>query len=178
VRDVGQLTGPSIFVGIPKIAQKKMNESELELHSIRINETTPTSYRMTIDSTIRTDGKIHAKIDGFTASMYLEDTDDKTPFTAIDFPPTTADKESKVQVSQHIDITNMDAFTKFNTWLLANETLRVTIVGETKVHVKGLSKGYKVNYKKTKELKGRHHQENLLFRFPNLLTQTCRPPRF
>jgi hypothetical protein len=143
-----------IFVAVPKIAQHKVNESDLEIDSIVISQTHPNSYQLTVNSTIKTDGSISAKIDGFEASMYLEDTEDQTPFTTINFPKTTAAKEQHVSVSQHIDISNLAAFTQFNTWLLANETLRLTVTGDTHVHVKGLSKAYGVNYKKTVELKG------------------------
>lgn len=143
-----------IFVAVPKIAQSKMNSSELSIESIQISETEPKQYRMQVESTIRTDGKIHATVDGFRGVMYLEETEDHTPFATIDFPQTTAEKESKVSVNQIVKVENMDAFTQFNTWLLANETLKMTIEGDTKVHVKGLSKAYGVNFKKTVDLKG------------------------
>jgi len=145
---------PSIFVAIPKMAQSKMNDSELTINSIVISDTEPTQYRMAVDSTIRTDGKIHAKIDGFKGVMYLEDLEGHPPFATIDFPETESVKESNVKVDQIVKVEDMGAFTTFNTWLLANESLRMTIEGDTKVHVKGLSKAYGVTFKKTVELKG------------------------
>jgi hypothetical protein len=131
-----------------------MNDSELTINSILISETEPTQYRMKVDSTIRTDGKIHAKVDSFKGVMYLEDVEGHPPFATIDFPETTSEKESSVEVNQIVKVDDMDAFTTFNTWLLANETLKMTIEGDTKVHVKGLSKAYGVKFKKTVELKG------------------------
>lgn len=143
-----------IFVAIPKIAQNKMNESELIINSIDISDTQPTQYRMAVDSTIKTDGKIHATVDGFKGVMYLEDLEGHPPFATIDFPETTSEKESNVKVDQIVKVEDMDAFTTFNTWLLANETLRLTIEGDTAVHVRGLSKSYGVTFKKTVDLKG------------------------
>lgn len=143
-----------IFVAVPKIAQKKLDESELSIDSIVISETQPDKYRMSVNSTIRTDGKVHAEIDGFEGAMYLEDLEGHAPFAYIDFPPTSSAKVSTVNISQMIDIRDMTEFTRFNTWLLANETLRMTVEGDTKVHVKGLSKAYGVTFKKTVELKG------------------------
>jgi hypothetical protein len=110
---------------------------------------------MQVDSTIKTDGKVHATVKGFRGVMYLEDLEGHTPFASIDFPETTSAKESSVKVDQVVKVDNMDAFTTFNTWLLSNETLRMTIEGDTKVHVRGLSKEYGVTFKKTVDLKGR-----------------------
>jgi hypothetical protein len=143
-----------IFVGVPKIAQGKLDDAELTIDSIIISETEPNTYNMAVNSTIRTDGKTHATISPFTGVMYLEDFEPHTPFASVDFPETSSAKEQFVNVSQAVEITNMEAFTTFNTWLLANETLRLTIEGDTSVKVKGISKKFGVTFKKTVELKG------------------------
>jgi hypothetical protein len=136
-----------------------MDASELRVDSILISDTKSNSYQMSVDSTILTDGKIHATIDGFNGQMYLEDLQPHTPFATINFPETTSEKISTVKVSEHVDISNMEGFTTFNTWLLNNETLRLTITGDTHVHVKGLSRAYGVTFRKTVQLKG---ETNLL----------------
>lgn len=143
-----------IFVGVPKIAQKKLDQAELTIDSIIISDTRPTKYNMAVNSTIRTDGKTHATISAFTGVMYLEDLEPHTPFASVEFPETTSDALQVVNVSQIVEIPNMEAFTTFNTWLLANETLRMTIEGDTHVKVKGIAKKYGVTFKKTVELKG------------------------
>ncbi|PKS06539.1 hypothetical protein jhhlp_007287 [Lomentospora prolificans] len=143
-----------IFVGVPKIAQKKLDEAELTIDSIIISSTEPKQYNMAVNSTIRTDGKTHATIAPFTGVMYLEDLEPHTPFASVEFPETTSEKLQVVNVSQIVEVTNMDAFTTFNTWLLANETLRMTIEGDTSVKVKGISKNFGVTFKKTVDLKG------------------------
>jgi len=109
---------------------------------------------MAVNSTIRTDGKTHATISPFTGVMYLEDLEPHTPFASVNFPETTSEKEQIVKVDQLVEVTNMDAYTTFNTWLLLNETLRLTIEGDTHVKVKGISKKFGVTFKKTVELKG------------------------
>ncbi|SPN96769.1 uncharacterized protein DNG_00289 [Cephalotrichum gorgonifer] len=143
-----------LFVGVPKIAQKKINEAKLNIDGIIVSETEPNKYRMSVNSSITTDGSVHADIDGFVGNMYLEDLEPHTPFAALNFPATTSQKFTEVNVSQIVDVANMDAFTTFNTWLLANESLKLTIEGDTHVRVKGLSKKYGVTFKKTIELKG------------------------
>lgn len=109
---------------------------------------------MAVNSTITTDGSTHAEIDAFTGVMYLEDLEPHEAFASIDFPETTSAKLTTVNVSQTVEVTNMEAFITFNTWLLANESLRLTVEGDTKVHVKGISRGFGVTFKKTVDLKG------------------------
>lgn len=139
---------------MPKIAQGKINDAKLNIDSIIISKTEAESYNMAVNSTITTDGSVHAEIDGFTGIMYLEDLEPHEHFASIDFPATTSEKLTTVNVSQPVQVTNMEAFTTFNTWLLANESLKLTIEGPTKVHVKGLSKAFGVTFKKTVDLKG------------------------
>lgn len=143
-----------IFVGIPKIAQGKIDDAKLTIDSIIISKPESESYNMAVNSTITTDGSVHAEIDGFTGVMYLEDLEAHEPFASIDFPETTSAKLTTVNVSQTVEVTNMEAFTTFNTWLLANESLKLTIEGDTNVHLKGISRGFGVTFKKTVDLKG------------------------
>lgn len=142
----------SIFVGVPKIAQSKINDAELEIQGVNIIDTTSDSYTMEINSTIETDGGIHADVDGFKGDLYLEDLEPHTPFATIDFPDTTADKHQVVNVTQEIKITNMDAFIDYNVWFVNNKTLKLTVEGKTKVKPSGLSRKYSVNFKKTLEV--------------------------
>jgi Protein of unknown function (DUF3712) len=144
----------SILVAIPHIAQQKINEATLSIEGISILQTQTTSYQLGINSTIRSDGSIHATIKSFNGSMYLEDLQPHTPFSTVLFPESTSDAVVTVNVSQHMDVTNLDAFTTFNTWLLNNETLRVTISGDTFVRVSGIARDYPVTFTKTVTLNG------------------------
>lgn len=109
---------------------------------------------MAINSTLRADDSIHAVIDPFEGVMYLEDWAPQTPFARLQFPQTTSATESAVNLTQFIDILDMNAFTVFNTWVLVNETLRVSVEGDTHIKVTGISRKYKVHFKKVVELKG------------------------
>lgn len=131
-----------------------MNEAKLDIQGVNILNTQPDSYTMEVNSTITTDGSIHADIDGFTGQMYLEDLEGHKPFASLEFPPTTAAKNQEVNVSQEVTITDMDAFRTFNIWFANNETLKITIEGETKVKPSGLDRKYDVDFKKTLEVKG------------------------
>lgn len=109
---------------------------------------------MAINSTLRADDSIHAVIDPFEGVMYLEDWEPQTPFARLRFPQTTSASQSAVNLTQFIDILDMNAFTVFNTWVLVNETLRVSVEGDTHLKVNGISRKYPVHFKKVVELKG------------------------
>jgi hypothetical protein len=144
----------SIFVAVPKIAQNKVNDAELTIESIVASNTQADNFTMSVNSTIRLGSYTAATIEGFEGVMYLEDAEDKTPFARLNFPQTTGDKLQVVNISQFTPIVDKAAFTRFNTALLLNETIRVTVQGDTKIHVKGLSKAYGINFKKIVTLQG------------------------
>ncbi|KAM5356003.1 hypothetical protein ACJ41O_002649 [Fusarium nematophilum] len=146
-----------LLVAVPKIAQDKVNHAKLEIQGVNILETEGDSYLMEINSTITTDGKIKAKIDSFEGVMYLEDTEDQTPFASLEFPETNGNKHQLVNVSQRVEITDLAAFTRFNIWFHNNETVRVTVSGRTKVKPSGLTRKYGVDFIKTVTLNGLNH---------------------
>ncbi|AEO54476.1 hypothetical protein MYCTH_2297089 [Thermothelomyces thermophilus ATCC 42464] len=143
-----------LLVGVPKIAQNKLDDAELILDGIVVTNTQGQNFSMSINSTIKSDGSVHAKIDGFQGVMYLEDHEPHTPFAKIDFPETTSDALQTVNVTQFVPIENLEALTRFNTWLLVNDSLRVTVEGDTHVHVRGISRSYAVTFKKTITIPG------------------------
>ncbi|KAF4462498.1 hypothetical protein FALBO_10689 [Fusarium albosuccineum] len=146
-----------IFVAVPKIAQDKMNKAKLEIQGVNVLDAHSDSYLMEINSTITTDGKIHAKVDPFEGEMYLEDWPAHAAFATLRFPETNANKHQVVNVSQQVEITDLEEFTRFNIWFHNNETVRVTIKGRTKVKPSGLTRKYGVDFKKTVTLNGLNH---------------------
>ncbi|KAG7121221.1 hypothetical protein HYQ44_004101 [Verticillium longisporum] len=150
-----------IFVAIPKIAQNKLDHAELTVDGIIVTKTEEDKFNMAINSTIRSKGGVKAKIAPFAAVMYLEDIESHIPFVHLDFPETESVKIQTVNTTQEVTIPDMDAFTTFSTWLLGNETLRVTVEGKTHVKVNGISRKYGVTFKKTMELTGLNHFKGL-----------------
>jgi hypothetical protein len=109
---------------------------------------------LAINSTITSDGSVHATVRAFTGVMYLEDLLPHTPFSTVEFPETSSDALQSVNVSQAVNLSNSPLFTTFNTWLLNNETLRVTITGDTAIRVRGIARDYPVTFRKTITLNG------------------------
>lgn len=109
---------------------------------------------MSINSTIRSDSSIGAVIDPFDGVMYLEDWPPRTPFARVSFPRTTSASVTTVNVTQFTEVLDRRAFEVFNTWFLVNETLNVSVEGDTHVRVSGISRKYPVKFKKTVNMPG------------------------
>lgn len=139
----------SIFVAVPKIAQQRINDAKLTIQGINLSQTQSTNYTLSINSTIEADDSISATIDAFEGVMYLEDWEPQTPFARIQFPQTTSASQTVVNITQFTEVLDMNAFTVFNTWFLVNESINVSVEGDTQLQVKGLNRKYDVHFKKT-----------------------------
>lgn len=143
-----------IFVGVKNIAQAKINDADLRIQSVNILNSEPNKFLMEINSTISTDGTVKADIDPFIGNLTLRDIPDAKPFVQLNFPKTNANKFQTVNISQTVEISDMEAFAQFNKYFFQNETLRVAIDGKTKVQPAGLSKKYDVDFHKVVTFKG------------------------
>ncbi|CAN8098589.1 unnamed protein product [Discula destructiva] len=141
-----------IFVAIPKIAQSRVNSAKLTIQGISLSQTQATNFTIAINSTIEADDSIHAIIDPFEGVMYLEDWPPQTPFARIQFPSVTSAPMTAVNISQFTQILDMNAFTIFNEYFIVNETIRVTVEGDSHLQISGLNKKYPVHFKKTIEM--------------------------
>lgn len=148
------LTRNSLLVAVPKIAQQKLDEAELIVDGITVTDATPTRMIMSINSTIKSDGKVHAKIAPFEGVMYLTDLEPHTPFARINFPETTSAALQTVNVIQVLTIEDVAALSTFNKWLTLNESVRVTVEGDTTVRVSGIPRNYPVTFRQTVTLAG------------------------
>ncbi|ROW00378.1 hypothetical protein VMCG_07266 [Cytospora schulzeri] len=143
-----------IFVGIPRIAQSRINGAKLTIQGISLSQTQADNFTMSINSTIKTDSPTDAVIDAFDGVMYLEDWEPQTPFARLSFPQTTGASLTTVNLTQFTEVLDHHAFDVFNTWFLVNETLNVSVEGDTHVRVSGISKKFPVNFKKTVNMPG------------------------
>jgi hypothetical protein len=141
------------LVAIPRTIQGKIDDAVVTVQGISVTQPKANSVHMEMNSTITSGGGVSATIESFNASLYLEDKAGHPVFAYIQMPETTADKVVTANISQTLNIYDAQAYADYNTWYLINETFRVTIDGETYVHVKGLKKT-KVNFHKTVTLTG------------------------
>ncbi|KYK55602.1 hypothetical protein DCS_07565 [Drechmeria coniospora] len=143
-----------IFVAVPKIAQAKVNDAELEIQGVNVLDTKPDSYLMQINSTIKTDGKVKADIDPFVGNLYLEDVPNAPAFATLDFPATNGDEHQIVNVSQVVRITDEKAFEQFNIDFFQRKNLTIRIQGNTQIQPKGLNRKSSVEFKKVLTVNG------------------------
>ncbi|UNI21077.1 hypothetical protein JDV02_007097 [Purpureocillium takamizusanense] len=144
----------SIFVGVPKIGQSKVNAAKLDIQGVNVLDAAPDQYLMQINSTIETDGTVHADIDPFEGKMYLDDVDNAPAFATVQFPPTNANKHQDVNISQTVKIDDLEAFKQFNIAFFQKQNLTVRISGKTKLQPAGLSRKYDVDFTKYQTLNG------------------------
>ncbi|PHH68545.1 hypothetical protein CDD80_7438 [Ophiocordyceps camponoti-rufipedis] len=135
-----------IFVAVPNLAQKKMDAAILEIQGVAVRDTRRDGYRMEINSTMETDGSMHADIDAFKADLALTDVEDGTNpvFASLSFKQTPVEKLIKVNISEDAIITNRAGFTRFNTLMYQRESVHVIIRGETHIQPAGLNRKYSV----------------------------------
>ncbi|KAF4581123.1 hypothetical protein GQ602_007260 [Ophiocordyceps camponoti-floridani] len=145
-----------IFVAVPKIAQKKMDAAVLDIQGVAVRDTKPDGYRMDVNSTMETDGSMHADIDEFRADLVLTDVKDGLDpvFASLTFKKTPVEKLIKVNVSEEANITNRAGFTMFNTLMYQRESVRVIVRGETRIKPAGLNRKYSVKLFRNYVFKG------------------------
>lgn len=139
----------SIFVAIPKIAQSRVNGATLKIQGIQLSQTQADNYTLAINATIQADDSIHAVIDAFDGVMYLEDWPPQTPFARIAFPSVTSAAMTAINISQFTEILDLNAFTVFNEYFLVNESINVSVEGDSMIKVAGVNRKYPVTFKKT-----------------------------
>jgi hypothetical protein len=157
-----------LLVAVPSIAQKKLNAAKLTIDGITVTNTQTDSLVMAINSTIRADDSVHATIDAFEGTMYLADVDPPLAFAKINFPKTSSTAVQAVNVSQEIQIADVGAFTTFNKHLLAMESVKVQVKGDTHIHVNGISRAYSATFDKTVTLKGLNNFAGLAISDPQI----------
>ncbi|EFW99416.1 hypothetical protein CMQ_7784 [Grosmannia clavigera kw1407] len=143
----------TIFVGIKHLAQSQLNKATLAIQGITVTNSTTESFHMAINSTIK-GTKTKATVHSFVGAMYLEDEPGHVPFAHINFPETKNKPMQSVNISQLVPIENLAALTTFNSWILANESVRVTVDGNTTINVPGISHKYHVHFHKILTLTG------------------------
>ncbi|KAI0466462.1 hypothetical protein F4859DRAFT_302333 [Xylaria cf. heliscus] len=160
---------PSVLlVAVPKLAQQRLNDAKLTIDGITVTNTQTGSFVMGINSTINADDSVHATIDAFEGTMYLADVDPPLAIAQINFPQTTSASVQAVNVTQEIQISDLDAFTTFNKALLSNESVNVQVKGDTYIHVSGISRAYPVTFDKTVTLKGLNNFDGLSISDPTI----------
>ncbi|KAI9804024.1 MAG: hypothetical protein M1833_000305 [Piccolia ochrophora] len=145
---------PLIYVGFPRIAQKGVNDSGLEIRSMAITDPTSDSIHFRQEAILTSDSTYHPTLDGFNASVSLADSGaDGAPFVYLMLPPVAATEEATIMVDQDVSISNLDGFTDYSVKVMNEKEFDIVIRGRTGLKQTGLKK-IQVDYDKTVTIKG------------------------
>lgn len=142
-----------IFGIIPRVAQDKVNDAGLNLHSLEIRSPTPNDFRLSLNSSVHIGHGISTKatLDPMVASLYIQDK--KKPFMKLQVPKVHG--EGDVPIGQTDVLTTIDdveAMDEFASALMKNVTLKYKIYGRTKLWLAKIHT--MVNYNQKIEMAG------------------------
>ena len=133
-----------------------MNKSTLDVQSLNISDPTPNSFHIHQVTVTSSSSSYHPNLDAFNASLSLAGS---VPYAQILIPPVHATKEATAVVDQTVQITDIGAFTAYNTALLDSVEVNVTVAGRTGLHEMKFPETT-VNFNKTVTMKGRFNQSD------------------
>ncbi|QDS68416.1 hypothetical protein FKW77_010783 [Venturia effusa] len=143
-----------IYVGMPNIAQKGIDDSKLYLKSQVV--TNPRSGAVHVRMVTDAENKNIFKptLDEFKAALFLENTlPDIKPFGYVTIPRLHAGSLETITIDQELEIADPQQFALYNIAVLNSETYRVAIRGRTNLHL-GAFPVVKVNFNKVITSKG------------------------
>ncbi|KAF1840445.1 uncharacterized protein K460DRAFT_296992 [Cucurbitaria berberidis CBS 394.84] len=141
---------PLIYVGLPKKAQREINDSTLNVTSQEVTNPHPGGVHLKIDTVIKSGSSYHPTIDGFRAGLSLKG---QEPFLYVDVPKAKSQAETHITIDQDVDLASLDRFSTYTKAVLASETFEVYLDGKTNIHLKGLPT-MDVNYNQVITMKG------------------------
>ncbi|KAI9886386.1 MAG: hypothetical protein M1823_001775, partial [Watsoniomyces obsoletus] len=143
-----------MLVGVPRRAQKNVNASWLEIQSMELLNPTPSSIQLRQEEILRSNARQHPRLDGFQASLFLEDTlPNIQPFAFVNVPPVHSTGAARITIDQQLQIADMRQFTRYTALVFGSEEYRLGIRGRTGLKQKGFRK-MKVDYNEVVTLKG------------------------
>ena len=144
-------------MGVPRKAQKDVNNSWLQIRSIMLTDPTPSSAHLHQEQVLLSDSSFPPYLDTFNASLFLEETlPNIKPFGYVMVPAVHSTGASPSTMDQIMQIINLDQFTKYTTLVLNSEEYRLAVRGRVGLKQRGLRK-ITVDYNEVVTLKGKFH---------------------
>lgn len=139
---------------MPNIAQKGIDDSELDLKSQVVSNPRPGAVHINMVTTARNKNVFHPTLDEFKAALFLENTEpDIKPFGYITIPKLHAGSLETITIDQELEVIDPVQFGLYNIAVLNSETYRVAVRGKTNLHL-GAFPVVSVNFNKVITSKG------------------------
>ncbi|KAI1976568.1 hypothetical protein LOZ53_003141 [Ophidiomyces ophidiicola] len=142
---------PIVFVAYPRLAQRDVNRSTLDVTNMDITNPGPESFRIKLRQVIGTKSAFHPKLDGFPAQVFLDGS--STAFLHLNVPPVKAVNGAVAEIEEDVNIRSANAFTDFALAVMKKDSVGMKISGKTMLKLGALRKT-PVNYDKVVTLKG------------------------
>lgn len=132
----------SVYVAMPKIAQKGIDDSTLTYNSLKFLKPSVDSLSLSVDATQYSSSTFTPTLDAFNVTMHLV-TDGITSekvITQISMPQVHAHhpNTSIIVDNQVSKIVDMDQVVAFATQVLKQENITIRVEGQTKLHLGAL----------------------------------------
>ena len=142
----------SVFVGFPHFAQAAVNSSTINITSMALLNPTPDSFDLNLVSVLGSKSSFHPQLDAFNASVFLPGS--SAPIMSIEIPAVKAQDGAVTTVKgQHINIADLEGFTKYTAAVLGMETVTLLLQGKIGLKEGSLPKTT-VDYNKTITMTG------------------------
>ncbi|KAF4636869.1 hypothetical protein G7Y89_g1200 [Cudoniella acicularis] len=151
-----EVSAPTVYVAMPKIAQKGVDESSLEVTELKFLNPSDTSITLTQNAILHSPSIYTPTLDPFVAGSYLvtNGTFGPAPMVYINMPSIHAlHPSSTASVVETLPINNIDQLTEYATQVIANEYVTTALTGKTTLH-EGKLPTTTVNYNSSFTYKG------------------------
>jgi len=147
----------SVYVGMPKIAQHGVDQSSIEVTTLKFLEPTSNSIVLTQDTILHSPSIFTPTLDPFNADSFLvtNGTFGPTSMLKIPMPRVHALHPSSNQSVSGVNLTiqNLEQVTAYASAIITQENVSTALVGRTKLHV-GALPVVTINFNSTSTYKG------------------------
>ena len=127
-----------------------MDDATIEVTDLQALDPTPTSFHFVQQSLSHSYNMYHPFLEAFNGSLALAGS---APYCLVELAAITSGTSVPAPIDQIVQITDLQAFTDYNTALFSSESIQVRVNGSTWLHEMALPATY-VHYDKMASLKG------------------------
>lgn len=158
---------PIVYVGYPRLAQKEVDKSVLNITSMSLSDPAPDSFTLELDSVLSTKSKYHPTLAAFNGSLHLKDSD--PAFAYLNIPEVKAQNGTESHIDQRVQIADMTEYTKYVMTVLGTTQYSIFLKGRGRIQQGDLPKT-SVNYNNEISMKGLNSLQGFSLSTFNILT--------